>query len=79
MADDVKGRVTNKERVAAFLHDLTLLSKKHQMVIWGCGCCGSPNLSDERDEQIATGLGWDRGTQSYDASLTHKAEIEDRD
>ena len=30
----------------AFLRDLTDLTIKHKIVIGGCGCCGSPKLSD---------------------------------
>jgi hypothetical protein len=33
------------EQIAAFLADLTELSRKHGIVIGGCGCCDSPNLS----------------------------------
>lgn len=28
-----------------FLEELTELSKKHGIEIYGCGCCGSPSLS----------------------------------
>lgn len=28
----------------AFLRDLHQLSIRHGIVIWGCGCCGSPSL-----------------------------------
>lgn len=31
--------------VAPFLLELTALTKKHGIEIWGCGCCGSPSLS----------------------------------
>jgi len=33
-----------KEQVEKFLEELTELSKKHGVTIWGCGCCGSPWL-----------------------------------
>lgn len=35
---------TEKER--EFLDELLVLSKKHGIVIGGCGCCGSPYLHD---------------------------------
>ena len=37
----------------AFLDELTLLTKKHGIVIAGCGCCGSPFLYDllKREER----------------------------
>ena len=28
----------------AFLAELTVLCNKHQVYIWGCGCCGSPTI-----------------------------------
>ncbi len=34
------------ERVEAFLVELSALSRKHGIEIGGCGCCGSPYLSD---------------------------------
>lgn len=38
------------ERIAAFLAELTELSRKHGVVIGGCGCCGSPFLFPFDDE-----------------------------
>lgn len=32
------------EQEKAFLEALTELSKKHKIIIEGCGCCGSPTL-----------------------------------
>lgn len=29
-----------------FLAALTALSREHGVAIWGCGCCGSPDLVD---------------------------------
>lgn len=34
-------------REEKFLAELTELSRKYGIVISGCGCCGSPDLSDE--------------------------------
>ena len=31
----------------AFLAELTELSRRHGIVIGGCGCCGSPFLEDD--------------------------------
>ena len=28
----------------AFMAELTELSKKHRLIIIGCGCCGSPDI-----------------------------------
>lgn len=35
-----------------FLEELTALSKKHRVSIWGCGCCGSPGFSKLDDEDM---------------------------
>lgn len=34
--------MTDNKKIKAFLKDLTKLSTKHNLVIGGCGCCGSP-------------------------------------
>jgi hypothetical protein len=36
--------MTEKEK--AFLDELTELSKKHGLIIDGCGCCGSPYFDE---------------------------------
>lgn len=35
---------SDKEIIEKFLEELSELSVKHKVFIWGCGCCGSPNL-----------------------------------
>ena len=37
-------REMTKEGVAAFLAELNALTKKYEVVIRGCGYCGSPNI-----------------------------------
>lgn len=37
-------------RERAFLAELTELSKKHGIVIGGCGCCGSPSFGEINDD-----------------------------
>lgn len=39
--------VSDKERMEAFIRDLTEITRKHGVAIGGCGCCGSPYLDDE--------------------------------
>lgn len=34
------------EKVKAFLEELTLLSRKHEIKIDACGCCSSPWLEE---------------------------------
>ena len=36
-----------KEEVSKFMVELEALSRKHNIVIGGCGCCGSPFLYRE--------------------------------
>lgn len=48
----------------AFLTELTALTQKHGIVIWGCGCCSSPLLKplEEKNaggEYEATGINHD--------------------
>lgn len=35
-----------KEKLYRFLMELTALTKKYDIAIKGCGCCGSPWLED---------------------------------
>lgn len=37
-----------RKRLDGFLKELSELSNKYGLVIWGCGCCGSPNI-EHRD------------------------------
>jgi hypothetical protein len=43
--------IYNKDDVTAFLADLSALTLKHGIKIDGCGCCGSPYLSDLTQEE----------------------------
>lgn len=40
------------EKVAAFLADLSELSRRHGIKVGACGCCGSPWLFGIKPEQI---------------------------
>jgi hypothetical protein len=35
--------------IASFLDELTELTRRYGIEIWGCGCCGSPGLSRTHD------------------------------
>lgn len=44
----------NKEQIrryTKFLVELTTLSQKYQIYIQGCGCCGSPWLYDDKEQE----------------------------
>jgi hypothetical protein len=36
------------KRVETFLKELTELTKKHNIKVEGCGCCGSPMIIDTK-------------------------------
>lgn len=61
----------NKEQIrryTKFLVELTTLSQKYQIYIQGCGCCGSPWLYDDKEqESIGDNLMYteDGGVGSY--------------
>lgn len=38
--------MTYEEREREFMRELSALTKKHGVVVSGCGCCGSPALED---------------------------------
>lgn len=57
-----------EDQLEAFRDDLTALTKKHGIVIGGCGCCGSPFMYPLSEANNMTGhytsggsdnLGWE--------------------
>ena len=64
----MRSETIDPDNVAAFLIDLTALTKKHGIEIAGCGCCGSPYLlpTDKYGEYILNApndwSGWTRLT-----------------
>ena len=57
------------DRLQNFLDELTELTEKYQIKIGGCGCCGSPYLTDMiKDEYIENDrakLEWDKNEGKY--------------
>lgn len=47
------------EKESAFLAELTELSKKHGIIVTGCGCCGSPSLHMQDCSNDQSGYGRD--------------------
>jgi len=45
-------RILTEDEVNSFLEDLNALTKKHKIVIGGCGCCGSPSLDTLEDYDV---------------------------
>jgi hypothetical protein len=49
-----------------FLKELTELTKRYDIGIGGCGCCGSPYIIDLKGGTlIGEHLSWDEETNSY--------------
>lgn len=43
------------ESEKAFLRDLTAITRKHNIAVGGCGCCGSPHLIAITEEDAKRG------------------------
>ena len=43
----------NSEKVVAFVRELAELTRKHKVSISGCGCCGSPRLTESVEDYNA--------------------------
>ena len=56
--------------IEGFLKDLSALSLKYDIIIGGCGCCGSPHLID-RNSQIEL-----NGKQCDNLAWTHDDHYE---
>ena len=49
-----------------FLEELSELTKKYNISIGGCGCCGSPYLINLKDKTlIGEYISWDEDEQVY--------------
>lgn len=54
---------TKEEKLEAFLVELSALTRKYGLVIWGCGCCDSPRIKTMDGETIHNCLefDWEKG------------------
>lgn len=57
--------MNDNERLQAFLDELAKLTEKYGFVICGCGCCGSPWLSDREGNMDRDNLGYNYNTKKY--------------
>lgn len=53
------------ERLENFLKELSELTKKYNIAISGCGCCGSPYIDDFEKEFDGDNLCFDEEKQIY--------------
>ena len=53
------------ERLENFLKELAKLTKKYNIAIRGCGCCGSPYIDDFQKEFDGEDLYFDKEKQIY--------------
>ena len=54
------------DRIRDFLKELTELSIKHNLVIGGCGCCGSPWITEvNKNTIVCEDLIFDSDKQCY--------------
>lgn len=67
--------MTKKERFDTFVKELGELTKKYDIEIWGCGCCGSPSLFDLKNKKatISNDLTWNDEKQEYEYELVKDA------
>jgi hypothetical protein len=50
------GRAIMDEKLEEFLNELSELTKKYGLYIYGCGCCGSPRIENEDDKVLLSCL-----------------------
>jgi hypothetical protein len=60
--------MTNFEKIKEFLDKLSKLSDEYNIYIKGCGCCGSPWLSDDKN-CIADNLDFDKIAKIYNVDI----------
>lgn len=59
-----------KSRLDKFLEELSALTKKYGFEIGGCGCCGSPYLTDLNEgNKISTDLYYNAFEEAYTVDI----------
>lgn len=65
-----------RERIEKFLKELSCLSKKYDLVIGGCGCCGSPYVDDRvTHENVMEYLKFDDEKIEYSGDVVEKRVV----
>jgi hypothetical protein len=67
---------TDLARYEQFLKELAALSRKHNIEISGCGCCGSPGLSDFRPEQLTPTSGYVCAEGTEELTWVNNTDVE---
>lgn len=60
-----KMKIENKIKMKHFLDELTYLTEKYNVIIEGCGCCGSPYLIDKNENDIGYDLKYINNKYEY--------------
>lgn len=53
----------NEPGAVAFLEELAGLTRKYGLKVWGCGCCGSPELVKLEPEEFGEEYEYNAGYQ----------------
>lgn len=74
--------MTDNER--NFILELTKLTQKYGLCIWGCGCCGSPSLEEVEPNPLSgyiyeDELRWIEAEDSYDYPKHKDSIVRDED
>ena len=57
------------ERLQMFLAELTELTRRYDVAITGCGCCGSPfteDVSEDKLPDVMQDIRWDDDAKQYE-------------
>lgn len=62
--------MNKEERIEGFLKELSSISKKYGLTIGGCGCCGSPFVTDVlTNNDVMEEIRFDSNTQKYSGNM----------
>ena len=73
----VKGKMMDQKRVNKFLEELTVLSTKHKISIWGCGCSGCPMLVYDNEDNSIENRKYIYDVSHYKPGMVYESEQDD--